>query len=278
MVKKASKVFAVKDDVVRFCKTNNPHDWTTASNAGFLGVGVQQSGAVNPTALGEYGKNMVVFFPDSAQVWEVDPDPALMRFLQGLDVGCPYPYGAANMSGDVFFASYDGVRSITTQSTTGNLIDVDVGSPIDSVIKPELTAWASVKSFYFRGSGQFWTLIGQTAYVYSFSRSSKISAWSTYRFPFPISDVTEMNGDLYFRSENSVYRFEESATTDAGVPFEAVIEFPYLDFQSPGALKQVTGMDAVMVGSATIAHRFDARQPEFITPGVRFPAIRGRGS
>ena len=28
------------------------------------------------------------------------------------------------MAGDVFFASFDGVRSITTQSTTGNLIDV----------------------------------------------------------------------------------------------------------------------------------------------------------
>lgn len=268
VVKKSSKVFAVKDDVVRFCKTNNPRDWTTASDAGFLGVGVQQSGAINPTALGEYSGNLVVFFTDSAQVWEVDPDPANMKFVQGVDVGCPYPYGAANMAGDVFFASYDGVRSITTQSTTGSLIDVDVGSPIDPVLKPLLTPAANVSSFYFRGGGQFWTVIGSTAYVYSFSRTSKISAWSRYTFPFDITDKTEMNGDLYFRSGDTVYRFDESEYDDAGTLFDVQIEFAYLDFQSPGVLKMISSMDAVMVGEATIAHRFDARNTDLITPGV----------
>jgi hypothetical protein len=268
VVKKASKIFSVKDDVVRFCKTNDPRNWTEASNAGFLGVGVQQSGAINPTALGEYAGNLVVFFSDSAQVWVVDPDPANMKFVQGVDVGCPFPYGAANMAGDVFFASYDGVRSITTQSTTGNLIDVDVGSPIDSVLKPVLTPSASVRSFYFRGGGQFWSMIGSAAYVYSFSRTSKISAWSRYVFPFPITDVTEMNGDLFFRSGDTVYRFDEAQNDDAGVVFDVTIEFAYLDFQAPGVLKMITGMDSVMVGEAEIAHRFDARNASLITPGV----------
>lgn len=268
VVKKASKIFSVKNDVVRFCATSAPRDWTTASNAGFLGVGIQQTGATNPTALGEYAGNLVVFFSDSSQVWAVDADPANMKFVQGVDVGCPYPYGAANMAGDVFFASYDGVRSITTQSTTGSLIDVDVGSPIDSVLKPVMTSSAAVRSFYFRGGGQFWTMVGSTAYVYSFSRTSKISAWSRYVFPFSISDVTEMNGDLYFRSGDTVYRFDESANDDSGVTFDVAIEFAFLDFQSPGVLKMVTGMDAVMVGEATIAHRFDARDTGLITPGV----------
>lgn len=268
VVKKASKIFAVGAEVVRFTATNAPRDWTTASNAGFLGVGVQQSGSVNPTALGEYGANLVTFFSDSAQVWEVDPDPANMKFVQRVDVGCPYPYGAANMAGDVFFASYDGVRSITTQATTGSLIDVDVGSPIDSVLKPSLTPAAAVRSFYFRGGGQFWTMIGSTAYVYSFSRTSKISAWSRYNFPFAITDVTEQDGDLYFRAGNTVYRFDEAQYDDAGMPVEVVVEFPFLDFQAPGSLKQVLGMDAVMVGTAGIAHRFDARTPALITPEV----------
>lgn len=268
VVKKASKIFALGSEVVRFSKTNDPRDWTAASNAGFLGVGVQQSGSVNPTALGEYGANLVCFFNDSAQVWEVDPDPANMKFVQRVDVGCPYPFGAANMAGDVFFASYDGVRSITTQATTGSLIDVDVGSPIDSALKPLLTPSASVRSFYFRGGGQFWTMVGSTAYVYSFSRTSKISAWSRYTFPFSITDVTEQDGDLYFRAGNTVYRFNEAQYDDAGTPVEVVVEFPFLDFQSPGVLKQIYGMDAVMVGTAGIAHRFDARATDLITPDV----------
>ena len=268
VVKKSSKMFATGTDVVRFCATSSPRDWTTASNAGFLGVGIQQSGSVNPTSLGEYSGSLVVFFKDSAQVWTVDPDPAKMAFIQGMDVGCPYPNGAANMAGDVFFASYDGIRSITTQSTTGNLIDVDVGSPIDSMVKPEFTANASIRAFYFRGGGQYWAMKGSTAYVYSFSRTSKISAWSRYTFPFDITDVTELDGDLYFRAGNSVYKLDENAYTDAGVNFSVVIEFPYLDFKTPGVMKLIQGMDTVMLGSADMQIKFDARQPDFITPAI----------
>lgn len=268
VVKKSSKIFATSGDVVRFCKTSTPRDWTTASDAGFLGVGIQQSGATNPTSLGEYAGNLVVFFKDSSQVWTVDPDPSKMVFVQGLDVGCPYPNGAANMAGDVFCASYDGIRSITTQSTTGNMIDVDVGSPIDSVVKPEFTASADIRAFYFRGSGQYWAIKGSTAFVYSFSRTSKISAWSKYIFPFDINDVTELDGDLYMRSGNTVYKLDENVNTDAGIEYEVKIEFPYLDFKTPGVLKQIMSMDTVMLGAADMQIKFDARQPDFITPTI----------
>jgi hypothetical protein len=266
VVKKSSKIFATDDDVVRFSATNAPRDWTTASDAGFLGVGVQQSGATNPTALGEYAGNLVCFFRDSSQVWSVDPDPSLMRFVQSLDVGCPFPYGAANMAGDVFFASSDGVRSITTQTNTGSLMDVDVGSPIDALVKPVFTPTSGARAFYFRGGGQFWVTVGSTAYIYSFSRTSKISAWSRYVFPFAIRDVTELDGDLYFRSGDSVFKLDENAHTDNGTSIAVEIEFAYLDFKAPGELKQVMGLDAVVIGTAEIAHKFDARQPDFKTP------------
>jgi hypothetical protein len=232
-------------------------------------VGIQQTGATNPTALGEYSGNLVVFFVDSSQVWTVDPDPAKMVFDQGMDVGCPYPHGAANMAGDVFFSSYDGIRSITTQSTTGNLIDVDVGSPIDSIVKPEFNTTADIRAFYYRGGGQYWALKEDKAYVYSFSRTSKISAWSRYTFPFSIDDVTELDGDLYFRSGDSVYKLDENAQTDAGDNFTVTIEFPYLDFKTPGVMKLIQGMDTVMLGSAGMQIKFDARQPDFITPTIQ---------
>ncbi len=268
VVKKSSKIFATKNDVVRFCATSNPRDWTTSSDAGFLGVGIQQSGATNPSSLGEYSGNLVVFFKDSSQVWTVDPDPSKMSFIQGIDVGCPYPHGAANMAGDVFFASFDGIRSITTQSTTGNMIDVDVGSPIDPIVKPEFTSTSDIRAFYFRGGGQYWVMKGSQAWVYSFSRTSKISAWSRYTFPFSITDVTELDGDLYFRAGNTIYKLDDEATTDAGVNFTVGIEFPYLDFKLPGVLKMIMGMDTVMLGSADMSIKFDARQPDFVTPTI----------
>lgn len=269
VIKKSSKIFAVDDDVVRFCKTSNPRNWTESSDAGFLGVGIQQSGSTNPTALGEYSGNLVVFFRDSAQVWLVDPDPAKMSFIQGIDAGCPYQHGASNMAGDVFFTSYDGIRSITTQSTTGNMIDVDAGSPIDSLIKQSFGVNDDIRAFYFRGGGQYWAMNGNVAFVYSFSRTSKISAWSKYVFPFNITDVTELDGDLYFRAGNTVYKLDENAYSDAGVDFDVTIEFPYLDFKTPGVMKQILGMDSVMIGSADMQIKFDSRNPSAITPEIR---------
>lgn len=192
-----------------------------------------------------------------------------MSFIQGIDAGCPYPHGASNMAGDVFFTSYDGIRSITTQSTTGNMIDVDAGSPIDSLIKQSFGVNDDIRAFYFRGGGQYWAMNGNVAFVYSFSRTSKISAWSKYVFPFNITDVTELDGDLYFRAGNTVYKLDENTYSDAGVDFDVTIEFPYLDFKTPGVMKQILGMDSVMIGSADMQIKFDSRNPSAITPEIR---------
>ena len=74
IAKKASKIFAIKDNVVRFSKTNDARNWSEANDAGFLPVNIQQTGASLPSAVGEYQSNLVVFFADSAQIWSVDPD------------------------------------------------------------------------------------------------------------------------------------------------------------------------------------------------------------
>ena len=172
------------------------------------------------------------------------------------------------MAGDVFFLSPQGVRTITAQENVqNNLIDSDVGSPIDRelVAGSILVDLTKAKSQYYRGGGQYWLYQGTKAAVYTFSRSNRVSAWSVYEFPFTLDYLDELDGELYARSGNNVYKFNRTVKTDNGTIYPVEIEMAYLDFKSPGVLKQILSMDAVITGSATIAHRFDARNPTLIT-------------
>lgn len=268
VTKISSKMWAIGTDgqAVRFSKTNAPRDWTTANDAGFLPVGLQQSGSNVASALGFYSNRLVVFFPDSAQIWQVDVDPAKHSFLQAVDVGTTLPYSHSNMSGDVFFFSPAGVRTITRQDVTTNLIDADVGSPIDrGLIAGNFITIANAKSQYYRGGGQYWLYSGNKAVVYTFSRTTGVSAWSVYEYPFSIDYMDELNAELYIRSGDNVYRVDKNVYADDGVEFPVTVEFAFLDFKAPGVLKHILGMDAVVTGQAQISHRFDPINPELVT-------------
>lgn len=268
VTKIASKIWSigVAGDTVRFSATNLPRDWTAANNAGFLPVGLQQSGATKATALGNYQNRLVTFFADSSQIWQVDVDPAKHLFLQTVDIGTTLPFAHQNMAGDVFFYSPAGVRTITAQENTTNLIDTDVGSPIDRELTAgNIISLAGAKAQYYRGGGQYWLFAGNKAAVYTFSRSAKVSAWSVYEFPFNLDYMDELDAELYVRSGNNVYKVTQSAKTDNGTIYPVTVELSYLDFKAPGILKQITGMDVVVTGACTIAHRFDPRNTALIT-------------
>ncbi len=285
VTKISSKIWAIgtNGDTVRFCATNAPRNWTLASDAGFIPVGLQQSGANQATALGFYTNRLVVHFADSSQIWQVDVDPAKHAFLQAVDVGATLPYSHANMAGDEFFLSPAGVRTITRQDVTTNLIDADVGSPIDrELLKGNFIVLANAKAQYYRGGGQYWLYSGNKAVVYTFSRTSGVSAWSVYEFPYNLDYLDEYNADLYIRSGNNVYKLDRDVKTDNGVFYGVDIELAYLDFKSPGILKQILAMDCVVTGSCDISHRYDPRDTELVTnppvtvvgdtrPGYLFP-------
>lgn len=268
VIKIASKIWAIgtNGDVVRFSKTNAPRDWTTANDAGFLPVGLQQSGSNVATALGFYSNRLVTFFSDSSQIWQVDVDPAKHAFIQSVDAGTTLPYSQVNMAGDVFFLSKGGVRTITRQEQTGNLIDSDVGSPIDrELIAGDIIDIASAKGQYYRGAGQYWLYSGNKVAVYTFSRTSGVSAWSVYEYPFNLDYVCELNAELYIRSGDKVYRVDQAVKTDAGTVYPVEIEMAYLDFKSSGMMKHIMAMDTVVTGTCQISHRYDPRYVDLIT-------------
>lgn len=277
VIKLASKIFAVgagTGDVVRYCKTGAPRDWTTVNDAGFLPTGLNSRGDRSTNALGTYQKKLVALSKDGAQVWIVDPDPTRMELDTTVEnVGTSFPRTVANVAGDLHFLSDYGFRSITTLQLTSNLADVDVGSPIDPLVRPETKVPGVVpKSFYFYGTGQYICAIGNRLFVYSISRTAKIAAWSQYFLPTSVDAFAELGQELYIRSGNTVYKLDPAASTDDGTQFEVLVVLPYMDFKKPGAEKAITGVDVVIDGRCEFSIGFDVRDPDAFTSPVK---VRG---
>ena len=258
VIKQQSKIYAKGNQNVRYCATNIPRDWTAANDAGFLPTGVQAIGSTTCTALGQFGKSkLTVFSEDGIQVWSVDPNPSLNAIDSIVpNIGTRYSKSPIGFGGDIFFLSDQGYRSITVSNQTDNLRDVDIGSAIDLSVLPTLTASSDPISVFYAGLGQFWSIDGNTVWVYSFSRTAKLSAWSKFILPITVNDRAVLNGNLYLRSGDTVYVMDKDVFTDDGAVPTVTIEMPFLDFKTPGVLKQITGVDTIGIGNATLKLKY----------------------
>lgn len=265
---------------VSFCATGAPRDWTTASDAGFLPAGLQATGSDQVTAVGQFQSSLVVHFSDSTQVWAVSSDPA-DNVLTGTveNVGTLYSRAGHALHGDLFFLSQSGFRSISLLQLTGNLQDADVGNPIDDLVAPAFSASDDPLSVYFPKLGQWWCLNGQTAWVYSFSRTAKLSAWSKYTFPVNVDDATVLNQELYIRSGDDVYKVDSSVFQDAGSYIPLVdAQMYFQDANRPGVLKQFTGMKSIGKGNPTISYLYAADDVSLESAAYEFAAVSESGS
>ena len=87
----ASHIFAADNDIVNYSAAVNPIDWTSTNNAGYLPTGLNNYGDNPVTALALYRGNLIVFNAGGYQMWQIDPDPQNMAFLDAQPVGSLWP-------------------------------------------------------------------------------------------------------------------------------------------------------------------------------------------
>lgn len=270
-LKTTNKIWALgpNGDTLPFCATDLPRNWTLVDDAGFLPIGLQQKGGTDAKALGLMDRDLVVFFGSAAQVWVPDANPALHVFKKAVPgVGTRFPGSVQSVSDDLYVLGDEGYRSVVINYKSGNPSDLDVGSPIDKVVKPLITGSIDPVSHFIAGRSQYWCAIGNTVFVYSFSRTAKISAWAVYTLPFTPEVFAELDGVMYARSGDDVYKIDESAYADDGVVFDAVIELPFLDMKRQGRMKEIIGVDAALTGDAVIQFRWDPKDLTKITDPI----------
>lgn len=212
----SSKVFAGDDDIIAYCSTVNPLDWSTENDAGYLPFGLQTYGGSPVAALGLYRSNLVASSNAGYQMWQVDPNPANMAFLDGQPVPFAYHLSLQPVANDLVGLTDQGLRSIGIAGASTNLQAGFFGKGVDPLVKPLLKA-AKAAGFVPIGlmwpaAGQYWCIFGTTAIVLTVNGSSaKDMSWSRYEFPEEITDWTIDGTTLLLRAGNLVWEMNEEA-------------------------------------------------------------------
>ena len=161
----SSKVFAPDKDIVRFCATAMPLDWSSERDAGYLPTGLQQANGNDMAVLYPYRSNLGCWNANGFQLWQVDPDPTQMALLDQMDgIGSSHPLAACAVGNDLYFLGNAGVRSVGIASAAQNMQAGDVGMPIDVLVQAAVVQAAidgkKMLSTYWPGMGQYWLVAG----------------------------------------------------------------------------------------------------------------------
>ncbi len=212
----ASHVFAGSNDIVPYSAAVNPTDWTSSNNAGYLPTGLNNYGDNPVTALALYRGNLVVFNAGGYQMWQIDPDPQNMAFLDAQPVGSIWSRAAQSISNDLIFLTEIGVRNLGTIGATANMAIGDTGQQIDPLVLAQIQAATyDPFSIYYPGRGQYWLIYGPQVFVLTINGLRGTKSWSRYIFPQLITDATLLNGFLYLRTGNNlVWQINGSAQGD----------------------------------------------------------------
>ena len=104
-----------------------------------------------------------------------------------------------------------------------------------------------------------------------------VGAWSRYEFPYQIEEIAQLDGELYVRTGNYIMRMTTDVYTDETAPgvktaFDSIVQWPWLDFETPGRTKQMIGVDIVGTGSPVLAIGYDQTNINTFTPDYAVPA------
>ena len=109
-------------------------------------------------------------------------------------------------------------------------------------------------------------------WVYTMNQGGKSGRWSHYCFPFTIEHFAHLRGTLYMRHGDKVSKAVEHEQYDDGASFDSVIQWPWLDFGSPGRDKMMVGFDNVGDGIASIEVGYNQADLAAFTPAFDIPA------
>lgn len=249
-----TKMYSTAGSVLNFSGVEEPTKWTTdITGAGFINMANQDGQSQQLLAIERYYSGVAIFSRRNVQIWTVDVDPAKNVQKQVLrNTGLISP-GSVEQFGDndVFYLSDSGVRSLRARDSSTAAAVTDVGTPVDELLVAAIQA-AGVDADQAVAviepvAGRYWLALGDTVFVYSNFPGSKISAWSTYKPGFVISDFAINDDELICRSGDTLYQIGGADGDDLDTSMLAV-ELVLLDVQKPAHVKQWMAIDLVCEG------------------------------
>lgn len=266
IVKIDGRVVAISNNGVRGSRINSPLNWTTETgdegNQALFVNTAQHAEGEPPVALGVHDRNLAVISRNHLQLWRTDPDPTLWELSDTLPVGTRYPYSLVNVSGNLMFLSPSGFRSAGYQREYENLREIDLGSPIDELVRDRV--FDNVRATYSVKYGQYLCLCsdseGDQIFVMTFSQTAGFIGWSRYTIDGGnhgrMRDIFTVGDDdiaLLLESDDgvqSVAVFDEAEYSDFGAQIQAAARTIRNDYGRDAYDKRFDLFEVVSEGGA----------------------------
>lgn len=262
-----SKMYSLSGPNVHFSGVADATSWDTETvGAGFIDISAENSASDELTALDRYQNNVAVFAEGATQIWYVDPDPELNRWVQTLNnTGTSYPNSVTQFGdSDLFYLDESGLRSLRARDSSGAASTNDIGVPVDNLITERLallteTERSRIGTIIEPDSGRFWLAMKDQIFIFSYFAGAKVSAWSTYDsvdkygLNFDIDDLLVFGKRVYLRGGNTIYVYGGISTGREYDETVAEAHLPFLDANQPTKRKEFTALDAAAQGTWEVA-------------------------
>jgi hypothetical protein len=266
-----SKLYSLTRSLAYYSALNNPAMFGSGLGSGFLNISSTNTGASDLTAVEEYLGNLAFFSRGSIQIWAIDVDDQLNRFLQPLsNTGTRAPGSVVSYGNtDVFYLAETGIRSLRSRDSSNTAFASDVGTPIDREIRAYMgtldeAVVAAAVGVLEPAEGRYWLAVGTRIYVFSFFPGPRISAWSYYEVGFQVTAFAKPAGRLYARAGNTIFLYGGASGEAYPGEGEGVVEvvLPFLTGGRPANFKLLTGIDASLEGTWSVDVLVDPSRPE----------------
>jgi len=269
LIKIKEKIYAPDklNGSVHFSAAVKPRDWTTAGDAGFIAVGRSATGDRTVTGLSMHNDKLIVAFPDSVQIWNVEPNQNLNGLIQAIQgPGTQFGKTLKNVVGDVLMYTDGGFRSLASATVENELREGDIGSFIEPLTRNETASADNVQAIWSQARAQYlcaFNGIGNTSRVYAFKRlpARKVAGWTYWDLPIRVDYWTELNGDLFIRSGDDVYKMEKECVEDDGQDVNWRVETQRFGSQQVGSMKRWDWFDIIQTGTSKASMLLDINAP-----------------
>jgi len=237
-------------------------------DAGFIAPSQYSEGDINVFGLTQHGNNsLVVIFENSMQFWSVAPDPRLNSHRITYTGPGTKTFGSvAKITGDVFYFSEGGFRSLATETTVGEQRESAFGEKIlelsrvfkDTDESAVRSIWSQARSQYicsFRGTNK------SDVFCFTWSPVSETAGWTRWELPVEVDYMVELDQQIFIRAKDELFVMNRTATTDAHTHPASDIDFSVItNFDNVGArraMKRWHFIDIVQEGTCGMNYLID---------------------
>lgn len=232
---------------------NGPTDWTALNDAGFIPSANHADGDQPIRGYGTYRGMLAIMYESVVQLWNMDPDPALITFEENVGgAGTTFPKSVDNVAGDLFYFSSGAFHRLDAAVLTGQPKDGDIGAPIQA----ETTALTptNVCAVWSPRLQTYLCAIDGVVYVLLWSPTTGRAGWGRWELPWAVTDLVEWDQRIVVRRADAaeVWYLDEDNNPDVSWR----VQFNFVDCGT-SKTKRFSFADVRQTGECTATFGFD---------------------